>query len=131
MATSEDQSQPIIFDAVEILFEGSTLIRFDALDDSSERSVEPRAAADGVDRPESPGRNEPRPRIDRYAVAAPSFHGGREGLLERFLRQIEVAHHANEGRQHAPGLGAVHLIHQRSHAVVRLGACSIHLPILS
>ena len=60
------------------------------------------ALAQGVDALEASRRHEPGARVRRHAVAWPLLDGRRECLLHRFLRAIEVAEQADQGREHAP-----------------------------
>ena len=67
-------------------FERLAGVVVESLGKLGERGVEPRAAANGVDRLEPPGRDEPRPRIVRHAVARPLLDGRGEGLVHAPLR---------------------------------------------
>ena len=61
-----------------------------------QRGVEPGAPAHAVDRLEAAGRNEPRPRIGRHAVARPLLQRRREGIVQRLLGEVEVAEQADQ-----------------------------------
>jgi hypothetical protein len=56
---------------------------------------------DAIDRGVARGRDEPRARVGRDAVARPAGRGGGEGLLRRLLGEVEVAEEADQGRQDA------------------------------
>jgi hypothetical protein len=64
-------------------------------------------AADAVDRPVAGGRDDPRTRVRRDAVARPAFRGAYEGVLDRVLGEVEVAENAAEDRDRAGALVAV------------------------
>ena len=47
------------------------------------------------------------------AIARPLLHRGGERVVQRLLRQLEVAEQADQGREHAAGIGAVDGVHRR------------------
>ncbi len=111
MTAGEDQPQAVVLDAVvAILFRAATCL--DALGQCGERSVKPRAASDRVDRLESTGGHEPRPRIGRNAVPLPLLRGSSKRIMQRLFRQIEIAKDANQCGEHAPRFGAVNVVDQ-------------------
>ncbi|MNC87358.1 hypothetical protein D3C83_30790 [compost metagenome] len=84
--------------------------------------IEARAAADGIDRLEAPGRNEPRPRIGGDAIARPVLEGGTERLMQRFLGEIEIAEEPDQGGEDAPRLGPVDRVHRVARVLGRFPA---------
>jgi hypothetical protein len=65
-----------------------------------------------VDRLEPPGRDQPRPRVGRHAVARPLFGGGDEGFVQPLLGKIEIADESDQRGEDAPRLGAVDVLDQ-------------------
>ena len=62
--------------------------------------------AEAVDRPIACRGRDPRAGVVGHAVHRPAFERDRERLLDRFLRQLEVAEHADERRDRSPRLAA-------------------------
>ena len=86
----------------------SALTRARAASASSPSDASNRARApQRVDRLEAAGRDEPRARIRRDAVARPLLERRGERVVQRLLGEIEVAEEADERGEHAPRLGAV------------------------
>ena len=115
MAAGEDEAQPIVLDAVVFeVFElrSAARPRLELLGEPRERRLEPGTAADGVDRLEPAGRNEPRPRVVRHAVLRPAFHRGRERVVKRLLGEVEIAEQANQGGEDAARVGTVDSIYR-------------------
>src|SRR5439155_15361615 len=106
--------------------------RFDLLGDILDR-VEPCAPADAVDRLEAPGRNEPRPRILRHALAWPLLERGAKRVVQRFLREVEIAEKTDQRREDAARLGAIERLGALAYAccrplaVARIGGLAIRL----
>ena len=75
--------------------------------DFGERRIEAGTAANGVDRFEPAGGDEPRAGIVRHAFFGPLFHGRGERVVQRFLGQVEIAEQANQRGEHAARVGAV------------------------
>ncbi len=69
--------------------------------------IEPRVPPQLVDRLESSGRDEPRARVVRHAVARPRIERRRERVVHRFLGPIEIAEQSNQRGQHAARIGPV------------------------
>src|SRR5690606_33296362 len=65
------------------------------------RRVEADTPANRIDRLEAAGGDEPRARVLRHAVFRPLLDRGAKRVLERLLREIEIAEHANQRREHA------------------------------
>ncbi len=65
------------------------------------------AATQCIDRLEATGRHQPGPRIGRQALARPLLQRGPEGLVQRFLGEVEVAEQADQRRQYRARLAAV------------------------
>jgi hypothetical protein len=55
-----------------------------------------------VDGSVSSGRDKPRLRISRLAIARPRFRGSGERLLRGLLGEVEVAEEADEGGENTP-----------------------------
>ena len=70
-------------------------------------------AADAVDRAVAGGRDEPRARARRDAVAWPPLRGDRERLLRGLLGEIEVAEEADQGSEDTAPLIAEDLVQDR------------------
>jgi hypothetical protein len=70
-------------------------------------------AAKLVDCPVARGHDQPRAGIRRDPSPPPALGGDREGLLDSFLGEIEVAEEANQGGEHPGPLVAKYLLDQR------------------
>src|SRR2546423_2920580 len=70
-------------------------------------------APDAVDRGVASGRDEPRARVGRRAVARPPGRGRGEGLLRGLLGEVEVSEEADQGREHATPLVMEDLLEDR------------------
>jgi hypothetical protein len=46
-----------------------------------------------------------------------------KGVVQRFLRKVEVAQQANERGEDTPGFGAIDGVRHRAHALLRILAC--------
>jgi hypothetical protein len=91
MAAGEDQSQPVVLDALIAPLRRITRCGVGALRESGQRCIEPRAPPHGVDGLETPSRNEPRSRIVGHAFLWPLIERSRESIVQRLLGEIEVA----------------------------------------
>ena len=119
VAAREDEAQPIVFDALFVrprrgVDDGD--VRFVA--DVVER-VETLAPAHAVDRLEASGRHQPRARIGGHAVARPLLQRRPEGVVQRFLGDVEVAQQADQRGEHAARVGEVDGIHRLVHWIGR------------
>jgi hypothetical protein len=70
-------------------------------------------AVDPVDRPVARGRDQPRARVARGAVARPALGRDRERLLRGFLGEVEIAEEADQRGQDAAPLLAERLLEDR------------------
>ena len=94
--------------------------------------IEPRAPAHAVDGLEASGRHQPRARIGGHAVARPLLQRGPEGVVQRFLGDVEVAQQADQRGEHATGVGEIDGIHRLVHWIGRRhGDRSHHLHSVS
>ena len=120
VAAGEDQPQLVILDA--LIF--TRCRRRRALIETSGQfgkgRVEPRAAAEDVDRFEAAGRDQPRAGIGRDAVPRPLLDGRRERVVQRLFRQVEVAENSHERGEDTPRLGAVNVVDRLADDVRRL-----------
>ena len=81
--------------------------------------VETRPPAHAVDGLEPSGRDQPRARIGGHAVARPLLERRPEGVVQRFLGDVEVAQQADQRGQHAAGVGEIDGIHRLVHWIGR------------
>ena len=107
VAASEDEAEPIVFDVVAIGRRSGARGLVELFGDFGERGIKPGAAADGVDRFEAAGRDEPCAGIVGHAFFWPLFHCRGEGIVKGFFGEVEVAEQADERGEHAARLGAV------------------------
>ena len=103
VAAGEDQAQLVILDGLFAL----PLLRTDegrgGITCRLDRELSaPSESAGCIDRLESPGRNEPGPRVARYAVTRPGLQRCAKRLLQGFLGLIEVSEKPDQSRQYAP-----------------------------
>jgi len=106
MAAREDEAKAIVLDGVVVPSGRRGGQRRDRVGHLVHRD-EARAPAQGVDRLEPAGRNEPGARVRRHAVSRPLLERGTEGLAQRLLGEIEVAEQTHERGEDAARLGAV------------------------
>ena len=64
-------------------------------------------AAQAIEGAVAARRHEPGARVLRQAIARPGLEGQREGILERFFGEIEIAEEADQGCEHTAALFAV------------------------
>ena len=107
MTAGEDQPQPIVLDTLFACLGRLRSDRAELLGKLQQRRVMPCAAANAVDRLEAARRHEPGARVVWQAVTGPLLDGRSKGVVHGLLCAIEIAEQANEGRQHAPRVGAV------------------------
>ena len=74
--------------------------------------VETRAPPHAVDRLETSGRHQPGARIGGHAVARPLLQRRPEGIVQRFLGDVEVAQQADQRGEHTAGVGEIDGIHR-------------------
>ena len=119
MAARENQSQPIVSDALFV----SPCGRIDNPEIGVlavlVQRIETLAPPDGIDGLEPSGGDEPRARVVRHAVARPLLQRRPEGVVQRLLGDVEVAQQANQRREHAPRVGGVNGIHRLSYVIGR------------
>lgn len=121
VTTGEDEPQPVVLDALVLARMGSG-DGFQLFGDVLERSFEAGAPADPVDRLEAARGHEPCARILRDALGRPLLHRGDEGVVQRFLGDIEITEQANQGGEHPPGFGAIDRL-DRVHAIRLVQEC--------
>ena len=101
VAAREDQLEALVLDAARVELIHRRLLN---LEQPGLREPGP-VAADPVDRTVAAGRDQPRHRIGRDAVARPPRGRDRERLLGGLLGEVEIAEEADQGREHpAPGV---------------------------
>ncbi len=120
MAAGENQPQPVVVHALLVVSAGVARGGLEAFGDLAERGVEPGALAHGGDRFESAGRDQPGARVGGEAIARPLFDGGGERVVHRLLGEIEIAEQADQGGEHAAGIGPVDGVHRRPHLFDRV-----------
>src|SRR5207245_1198409 len=112
MTAREDQAEAIVLDAVARL----QLLRVvrgcvEPPGELSDRRVEPRPPAHGIDRLEAAGRYQPRARAPRDTVAWPALHRRRERVMQRLLGQVKIAEQADQRGEDAARVGTVDAVH--------------------
>ncbi len=118
MAAGEHEPQPVVLDVFgspRRRIVGAAIL----LGILVER-VEPRAPADAVYGLEATGRNQPRPRVGRHAVARPLFECRPESVVQRLFGDIEVAEQADQGGEDAARLRPVDGIYRFAHPFGRV-----------
>jgi hypothetical protein len=105
----EDELEPLVGNRrlVQVVLRGFGNLEEARLRD--QRSLAP----DPVDRAVPRGRDEPRSRVRRRAVARPALGGDRERLLRGFLGEVEVAEEADQGCDDAAPFVAKGLVEDR------------------
>jgi hypothetical protein len=112
MAACEDQPEPVVHDALVVQCGGVLYLGPDPIGERRVRCVPPGIAPHPVDGLEPAGRYEPRARMGGDAVPRPLRKRRREGVVHRFLRELEVAEQADEGGEDPSRLGTVDLSHR-------------------
>jgi len=107
VAAGEDQPELVVLHVPLVPLGGVLRGGVDLLRVVLRQPLEPGAATQGVDRLEAAGRDQPRPGGGRNPLLRPLLQRGREGLVQRVLREIEVAQQADQGGEDAAGLRAV------------------------
>ena len=107
MAAGEDQPELVVLHVPLVPLGGVLRGGVDPLRVVLRQPLEPGAAAQGVDRLEAAGRDQPRTGVGRHAFARPLLQRRRKGLVQSVLREIEVAQQADQGGEDAAGLRAV------------------------
>lgn len=105
VAAGEDQSQAIVLQPVVIpvRFLGGIQL----IGQQVQRGIEACTPTQPINGLEAPSRNQPGTRVGRYAVVRPLLQRGEEGVVQRFLGQVEVTEQADQRRQHPPRLAPV------------------------
>ena len=103
VAAGEDEAQAVVLDGLGIRgrFGDEIFNRF--LVENIESALTP----DGVDRLEAPGRDQPRARVRRHALARPLLERGTEGFRQRFLGEVEVAQEPHQRGEYPARFRAV------------------------
>jgi hypothetical protein len=109
MAADEDQPQPVVFEDGVVDDRVIGRLQLEAARDLVLRRVVARTAAERVDRLETRGGDEPRPRVLRHALGRPLNQRRAEGVVHRFFSRVEVAEDADESGEDAAGFGAIDL----------------------
>jgi len=73
------------------------------------------APSNTVDGFEAAGRDEPCPRIGRYAIPRPLFNCGGERIVECLLGSFKVSEKTNQGRKHLARLSLVDRLNHLAH----------------
>ena len=114
MTAGEDQPQPVVLELLDIMRGGVARFHVELTRDLGERRVETRAPADPVHGLESSGGNQPGARIRGHALFRPRLDRGSEGLVQRFLRELEIAQQPDQRCEHAPRFAAVDRLDRRA-----------------
>ena len=109
MAAGEDQPQHVVLDRFHVA-DLRCVGGVEAVFDVMLRSIETRPPPDRVDRLEASRRNEPGEGIAGNAVRWPCPGGRSEGVVQRFLRPVEIAEQADQRRQHPARLRSIDLL---------------------
>ena len=127
MAAGEDQPQPVVLDAVLVRLERVARVSIELLRDLRERRIESGTAAQGVDRLEPTGRNQPGAGIRGHAIPGPALDRGGERVVQSLLGEVEIAEQADQRGQDAARVGAVDGVHRIAHP---FGAVFVHPGLL-
>ncbi len=95
VAAREDEREALVRDRAHVVLLGGKLLQ--AADELG-LLLEDLLAADPVDRAVARGRDDPRARVPRHAVARPALECRRERVLHGVLGELEVAEDAREDR---------------------------------
>ena len=88
----EDDRLRLVFTCCHPSLAPDAQVRFVAELVERVKSLAPAQAVDGL---EASGRYQPRARVSRHTVARPLLQRGSEGVVHRFLGDVEVAHEAD------------------------------------
>nr|QPG01998.1 hypothetical protein WM98B_00145 [Acinetobacter nosocomialis] len=117
MAAGEDQPQAVILDAVVVgLFARQVGPVIEVVNE-----IEPCPPSQAVDRLEAAGRHQPGARIGRHTLSRPLLERDTKGIVQRLLREIEVAEQANQRREQPARLGPVDHLQLLAHCPCRSG----------
>ncbi len=122
MTTREHELESLVAKGRRVHRLRPPLLQFQQLRLGDQRLV----AADLVDGPVAGRRHQPGPRAGGISVAGPPLGSDREGLLGRFLGEVEVAEEADQGSEHPAPLVAERLLEDRHHCM--MGRTSIAPP---
>src|SRR5438876_7013808 len=113
MTAGEDQAEAIVLDAIALL-QLRRVVRgcVESPGELSDRRVEPRPPAHGIDRLEATSRYQPRARAPRDTVAWPALHRRRERVMQRLLGSVNSADPADQRGEAAGRVRAVDGVHQ-------------------
>src|SRR6516225_530605 len=111
MAAGEDQSEPIVFDALIVQRRNVARLTVELFADRRLRRIETNASPHRVDALETAGCNEPRPWIIGHTFFWPTFKRGAKRIVERVFSKVEVAQQADQGRQDSARFRAINLVH--------------------
>ncbi len=112
MAAREDQAELVVLNAL-LVGPGRRILDGDVgRVPHIVKRVEALAASQAVDGLEASGGYEPCARIGRHTVPRPLLDGCPEGVVQRFLGDVEVAEQADQRGQHASRIRKVDGIHR-------------------
>ena len=114
MAAGEDELEPLVRKLRGVHGVLGRLRHFEQAGLRRQRAI----TADAIDRPVARGRHEPGARAGGRSLARPALGRDREGLLRRFLGEVEVAEEADQRGQDAPPLVAERLLEDRHHSTI-------------
>src|SRR5919109_412358 len=103
MAAGEEQPQAIVGDRAHVI----SLLDRQRLQLTQQQLLllaQGRLATNAVDCPVAGGGRDPGARVVGYPLRRPALEGNDEGVLNRLLRQVEVAENPDQGRDRPPGL---------------------------
>jgi hypothetical protein len=107
VAAGENQLEPVVRQFVVGADHVSGFAAVQRARDLGLQRVESGAAAQCVDGPETPGRDQPRARIRRETLIWPAAQRGVERVLHRILGEIEIAQQSDERREDAAAFRAI------------------------
>src|SRR5205085_1669927 len=109
VAAGEDEAQPIILDRLAL----GRLLGRERLGVLLFQRIEARASANGVDRLEAAGRDQPGARIVGQPLRRPLLERGAKRFVQRFLGEVEVTEQPHQRREHAARLRTVNRLDLR------------------
>ena len=108
MAANKDQPQAVV---VNLLFFPVWNGRLELVDKFHQGRIEPGASPHGIDSPETTGGNQPGSGIGRHAIPWPLLSRRGEGVVQRLLRDIEIAEQTNQGGEDTTRVGSIDSLH--------------------
>ena len=111
MAASEDQPQPVSLDLHVIGLAERSGGWLEGGGARRERGIETDTTAHGIDGFEAACRHEPGSGMRWHPIPRPLLHCRREGFVQSFFSQVEVAQQSDKGGKNPARLRAVDVIH--------------------